>query len=93
MDKGPALGRPIVDTVKGSRFPQMKELRCSSDGALRVLFAFNPLRTALLLLGGDKTDRWTEWYEENVPRADALFEEHLRELQEEGQWHGRTSGP
>ena len=69
----------------------MKELRCSSDGALRVLFAFNPLRTAILLLGGDKTDRWAEWYAENIPRADELYEEHLRELREEGLWHGRTS--
>ena len=47
-------------------------------------FAFNPLRTAILLIGGDKTGRWEEWYAEMIPVADALYDAHLRELREEG---------
>lgn len=80
MDKGPSLGRPFVDTVTGSRFPNMKELRPRS-GNIRILFAFDPRRTAILLLGGDKTGRWQEWYQEMIPVADRLFEEHLKELE------------
>ena len=49
--EGPSLGRPYVDTIRDSRFKNMKELRVSSGGALRVLFAFDPRRTAVLLLG------------------------------------------
>lgn len=62
----------------------MKELRASSDGALRVLFAFDPRRTAILLLGGNKSGQWDEWYRTAVPIADELFDEHLAELQREG---------
>jgi hypothetical protein len=81
---GPSLGRPVVDTVKTSAFHNMKELRCSSSGALRVLFAFDPRREAILLLGGDKSDNWDAWYQEAVPRADTLYAEYLRELRREG---------
>jgi hypothetical protein len=81
---GPALGRPTVDRVKTSAFKNMKELRCSSDGALRVLFAFDPRREAILLIGGDKTGEWNEWYEWAVPKADDLYAEYLRELRREG---------
>ena len=81
---GPSLGRPTVDTVKRSRHSNMKELRASKDGALRVLFAFDPRRHAILLLGGDKTGAWNEWYDRNVPRADLLYDVHLRELRHEG---------
>src|SRR5438876_630234 len=76
-EHGPALGRPLVDVIKASRHRHMKELRVSVDGALRILFIFNPLRVALLLLGGNKEGAWNEWYSEAVPRADALYEEHL----------------
>jgi len=79
---GPALGRPFVDTVKGSRHANMKELR-PRGSTLRVLFAFNPRGTAILLIGGNKAHRWTEWYEQYIPVADALSDEHLRELTEE----------
>jgi len=78
---GPAVGRPLVDTLEGSRHANMKELRA---GNLRVLFAFDPTRAALLLLGGDKTGRWREWYPEAVALADRLYDEHLRHLVEEG---------
>jgi hypothetical protein len=77
--EGPALGRPTVDTILGSRHPNMKELRVSKGGAIRVLFAFDPLRQAVLLMGGDKTGRWKAWYEEAIPVADNLFDEYLRE--------------
>lgn len=62
----------------------MKELRASKGGALRVLFAFDPVRQAVLLIGGDKSGRWHEWYRETIPVADDLFDAHLRKLEEEG---------
>ena len=83
-EHGPSLGRPTVDRVVSSAFQNMKELRCSSDGALRVLFAFDPRRQAILLVGGDKTGDWTEWYEHAVPTADGLYTSYLRDLRREG---------
>jgi hypothetical protein len=83
---GPGLGRPWVDTITASRHSNMKELR-PRGGNLRVLFAFDPRRAALLLLGGDKTDQWTAWYERAVPAADQLYDEHLAALREEDQQH------
>lgn len=77
--EGPALGRPTVDTIEGSRHPNMKELRVSKGGAIRILFAFDPRRQAVLLLGGDKSGQWNAWYVEAIPRADDLFDEYLDE--------------
>jgi hypothetical protein len=80
-----ACTRPTrLDTLVGSAVPNLKELRTSSGGALRVLFVFDPLRTAILLLGGDKTGKWKQWYEEAIPQAERLYEEHLSELRAEG---------
>jgi hypothetical protein len=81
---GPTLGRPYVDTIRNSRYKNMKELRVSSQGALRVLFAFDPTRRAVLLLGGDKSknSRWNDWYVGAIRRADDLFEEHIRKIGE-----------
>lgn len=79
--RGPGLGRPLVDGVKGSRHQNMKELRA---GTVRVLFAFDPKRTAILLIGGDKRGRWQEFYAQMIPLADDLFEEHLKDLRTEG---------
>lgn len=79
--RGPALGRPLVDTVKGSRHANMKELRAAT---IRVLFAFDPKRTAILLIGGDKRDRWQEFYQRMIPLADDLFDEHLKDLESKG---------
>lgn len=81
---GPTLGRPTVDSMKASR--HHKELRCSKDGALRVLFAFDPIRQAVLLLGGDKSEgsAWSAWYATAVPHADDLFDIYLQELRDEG---------
>jgi len=82
-DEGPGLGRPLVDTIKGSRHANMKELR-PRGGNLRILFAFDPRRMAILLIGGDKTGRWAAWYREFIPIADDLYDEHLETLKEEG---------
>ena len=79
--RGPGLGRPLVDSIEGSRHANMKELRA---GTLRVLFAFDPRRTAILLIGGDKRDHWQEFYERTIPLADDLFDEHLAALESEG---------
>jgi hypothetical protein len=80
---GPALGRPHVDTIRNSRHPNMKELIVQHAGRpYRILFAFDPRRSAILLLGGDKTGH-DRWYEEYVPRADRLYEQHLDTLRRE----------
>lgn len=75
---GPSLGRPLVDRVVSSRHQNMKELRPGSTGRseIRVLFAFDRVRRAILLVGGDKSDDWRGWYEVNVPVADDRFEAH-----------------
>lgn len=77
-DEGPNLGRPLVDSIKGSRHANMKELRPGSTGRteIRVLFAFDRERKAILLAGGDKSEDWKGWYKENIPIADARFDEH-----------------
>jgi len=80
---GPKLGRPLVDTIAGSRHPNMKEVRPLSTN-IRILFAFDPRRAAILLLGGDKTNQWERWYRENILVADALYDEHVATLKEEG---------
>ncbi|MBV8300271.1 MAG: type II toxin-antitoxin system RelE/ParE family toxin [Candidatus Eremiobacteraeota bacterium] len=79
---GPELRRPHADTVHGSAYPNMKELRVQAQGRpIRILFAFDPRRVAILLIGGDKTgdDRF---YIRMVPLADALYAEHLSEIEE-----------
>jgi hypothetical protein len=76
--QGPGLGRPVVETIKASRHPNMKELR---SGTIRVLFAFDPVRQAVLLIGGDKAGRWEAWYRTNIPIADDLYDEWLDELE------------
>jgi hypothetical protein len=81
-EKGPGLGRPWADTIEGSRHANMKELR-PRGGHIRVLFAFDPVRVAILLLGGDKRDQWSAWYEQAIPEADRLYDEHLDELRDE----------
>jgi hypothetical protein len=83
---GPALARPTVDVIKTSRHANMKELRY---GKLRVLFAFDPKTQAVLLLGGSKEDRWTDWYVRNIPIADDLFDDWLGALQRNPDWADR----
>ena len=85
---GPLLKFPYSSGIQGSEFSHMRELRIQHEGRpYRVLYAFDPRRSALLLLGGDKTgdDRW---YETNVPVADRLFERHLRTIEKERTEHG-----
>ena len=78
---GPTLGRPTVDRVDGSRHHNMKELRCSKNGSLRVLFLFDPSQQVVLLLGGNKaTEGWTSWYREAIERADNLYDQYLEGL-------------
>jgi hypothetical protein len=81
---GPSLGRPAVDRIQSSRYQNMKELRSEQADALRVLFIFDPRRHAILLLGGDKSGQWNEWYEWAVPVADDLYNEYLEEIRKEG---------
>jgi hypothetical protein len=79
-ERGPTLSRPHADRIESSRHSNMKELRGKVDERhLRVLFAFDPSRTALLLLDGDKTDD-PAWYDKFVPIADDLFDQHLKEI-------------
>lgn len=84
VEHGPALKRPVVGDIKNSRHANMKELRASKGGALRVLFAFDPRRHAILLLGGDKSGEWESWYQTAIPEADDLYDIHLQELRDEG---------
>jgi hypothetical protein len=78
-ERGPLLGRPLVDTVTSSRHNNMKELRPGSAGRteLRALFAFDPQRAAIMLVAGDKQGRWKRWYDQSIPIADDLFDTHL----------------
>lgn len=82
---GPQLGRPLVDTLVSTRYKNMKELRPGSSGRteLRILFAFDPERSAILLIAGDKAGDWARWYKKNIPVAEALFEDHLDRLRGE----------
>jgi hypothetical protein len=80
---GPTLGGPHVDLVTTSAYPNMKELRTQHSGRpYRTLFAFDPRRIAILLIGGDKTGN-DRWYLEFVPRADRIYAEHLRQIENE----------
>lgn len=83
-DYGPNLPFPHSSGISGSRHRHMRELRIQHAGRpYRVLYAFDPRRCAILLLGGDKTgdDRW---YERNTRTADDLYDEHLETLKKEG---------
>jgi hypothetical protein len=84
-DRGPLLRRPVVGEIKGSAYdPHMKELVCSSGGALRVLFIFDPRRRAILLHGGDKSGEWNAWYRTAIPAADRVYEQYLKNFDKEG---------
>jgi hypothetical protein len=78
-EQGPNLGRPLVDRVSQSTFHHMKELRPGSRGnsEVRVLFAFDPARQAVLLVAGDKAGDWNEWYLESIPEADRRYQRWL----------------
>ena len=82
--EGPAMGRPLVDRVKTSAFHNMKELRPGSAGSseIRILFIFDPVRQAVLLVGGDKNGQWKRWYANNIPLADARYTQWLHDQKE-----------
>jgi hypothetical protein len=82
---GPAEGRPLVDSIAASRLTNMKELRPPSAGRteIRILFAFDPWRSAVLLLAGDKTGQWTRWYREAIPEAEQLYATYLKDREGE----------
>jgi hypothetical protein len=76
---GPTEGRPLVDTVTTSRLPNMKELRPPSArrSEIRILFVFDPYRSAVLLVAGDKSGQWNRWYRTAIPEAEHLYEDYL----------------
>ncbi|MFF5073821.1 type II toxin-antitoxin system RelE/ParE family toxin [Micromonospora olivasterospora] len=79
--EGPALGRPFVDRVKGSNYKiEGIAARLGRGTEIRILFAFDPQREAILLVAGDKSGNWKGWYETCILEADKKFAEHLREL-------------
>lgn len=79
---GPALGRPLVDTITASAIKNLKELR---PGNMRILFVFDPWRSCILLVAGDKAGRWQEWYDEAIPVAEQRYEIYVKErAREEG---------
>lgn len=81
-DYGPQLGRPHVDTLKGSKHANMKELRFSADdGEWRAAFAFDPERRAILLVAGDKSGvSQKRFYKQLIAKADSRFSDHLENL-------------
>lgn len=81
-DRGPNLGRPRVDTLKGSSYPNMKELRIQYHGEpWRIIFAFDPERAAILLVGGNKAGD-KRWYQTTIPIAEQRYERHLQSLEQ-----------
>lgn len=73
---GPTLGRPTADRVKGSKYHHMKELRPAGT-SIRILYIFDPLRNAVLLVAGDKAGQWEKWYQDNIPVAEQRYESWL----------------
>lgn len=88
QSQGPSLGRPLVDSITGSRLSNLKELRPASPKGteIRILFAFDPERKAIMLFAGDKAKgksgkvKWSGWYKKAIPLAEKLFEQHIKEL-------------
>ncbi len=92
QDEGPNLGRPLVDTLTNTQVKNLKELRPASPkgSEIRIIFAFDPKRSAIMLLGGDKAkdkakgkgnkSKWSEWYKRAIPKAERIYEEHLRKI-------------
>ncbi|MFO1257252.1 MAG: type II toxin-antitoxin system RelE/ParE family toxin [Gammaproteobacteria bacterium] len=81
---GPNLKFPHSSGINGSKHPHMRELRVQHKGRpYRILYAFDPKRVGILLIGGDKTGN-NRWYEEYVPIADDLYDVHIETLKKEG---------
>lgn len=85
---GPSLGRPHVDTLKGSQLPNLKELRVQFQGnPWRVLFVFDPKRRAILLVGGNKRGD-AKWYKKAIPVAEQRYQQYLQKMEKD---NGRDS--
>jgi hypothetical protein len=83
-EHGPNLRHPFSSGISRSKHAHMRELIVQHKGKpIRIFYAFNPLRTAILLIGGDKTGR-DRFYIEMIPKADRLYDVHLEELKKEG---------
>jgi len=83
-ERGPHLPFPHSSGINGSKHSHMRELRTQHEGRpYRTLYAFDPRRAAILLIGGDKTGN-DQWYEKHVLIADKLYDEHLNQLKQEG---------
>jgi hypothetical protein len=88
-ERGPNLGFPHSSGINGSKHSHMRELRTQHDGRpFRTLYAFDPRRSAILLIGGDKTGN-DRWYDVHVPIADELYNDHLEQLRKEGLINGQ----
>lgn len=84
-EAGPGLGRPLVDRLAGSEIHNLKELRPASAGSseIRIIFVFDPWRSAILLVGGDKSGDWSGWYRKTIPQAEKLYVEYVKEREAE----------
>nr|WP_221379827.1 type II toxin-antitoxin system RelE/ParE family toxin [Actinoplanes polyasparticus] len=82
---GPGEGRSLVDTITASRLTNLKELRPPSRGRteIRILFVFDPWRSAVLLVAGDKSGNWSRWYRSAIQEAEERFALYLKERQRE----------
>lgn len=82
---GPTEGRPLVDTMVASRVANMKELRppSANRSEIRILFVFDPWRSAILLVAGDKSGQWDRWYRTALPEAEGLYTAYLQERKKE----------
>ncbi|MEV8515797.1 type II toxin-antitoxin system RelE/ParE family toxin [Dactylosporangium sp. NPDC051484] len=78
-ERGPGLGRPLVDTLQGSTIGNLKELRPRSgrDVSIRILFVFDPWSQAVLLVAGNKAGEWSGWYKTAIPVAEIAYEDWL----------------
>jgi hypothetical protein len=84
IEYGPDLPFPYSSGIEGSKHRHMRELRIQTGGKpIRVFYAFNPVRTAILLIGGNKTGD-KRFYKKMIPIADRLYDEHIAELKREG---------
>jgi hypothetical protein len=86
IEYGPHLKFPYSSQIQGSKHSRLRELRIQHKGhPYRILYAFDPRRIAILLIGGNKTGE-TDWYEKLIPLADKLYDEHLKTLAEENDY-------
>jgi hypothetical protein len=84
-EQGPNLKRPAVGEVAGSTIHNLKEL-IPSASPIRILFCFDPRRSAILLTGGDKSQHgWQDWYPDAIAEAERLYGEYIDRLKKEGE--------